>query len=202
MSLLQNHPELLSAYRAGDDAALASIYRHYSAPLAAYCRSLARGIGNAELCQPSAVQDVMQEAFMRAFSKPARLAYDGQRDFLPYLKAIARNCALNALRRRSGELLFRHERLRGVGEALSNEYGYEPDVLATLEAYLSSLPPALKDLYEQRFERELSQESASAALGLTRRSLRTLEARFTRGLRRALAVAGHFPERPAATPRD
>jgi RNA polymerase sigma factor (sigma-70 family) len=200
MPWLRNDPRLLSAYRAGEHSALASVYRHYAGPLQAYFRTLARGTGVTELSQPSAIQDLLQEAFLRAFSRQARSAYDARRDFAPYLKVIARNCFVDAIRRRKSELLVTQEHLIELGEPPATDEGYDPDVLATLEAYLASLPPALKDVYEQRFALELSQEVACATLGLSRNSLRTLEARFTRGLRRALAVAGHAPQRsPFAT---
>jgi DNA-directed RNA polymerase specialized sigma24 family protein len=55
-----------------------------------------------------------------------------------------------------------------------------------LTAYVAALPPPLRGVYEQRFVLGNSQADASAALGITRRRLRTDEARLMSGLRRAL----------------
>jgi len=45
-------------------------------------------------------------------------------------------------------------------------------------------------VYEQRFELGVTQEAACKTLGVSRRSLRTLEDRLRRGLRKSLALAG------------
>jgi DNA-directed RNA polymerase specialized sigma24 family protein len=66
----------------------------------------------------------------------------------------------------------------------------DPRLLAVLESYLSSLPPPLHGVYEQRFALGLSQQEACRILGLTRRKLRTGEERLRSGLRKALRGAG------------
>ena len=63
----------------------------------------------------------------------------------------------------------------------------------------ASLQPELRGVYEERFERGLSQTETSERLGLSRRALRTLETHLRRGLRKSLLMAGllrdasHFP---------
>src|SRR5690606_32798406 len=66
----------------------------------------------------------------------------------------------------------------------------DPRVNLVLATYLASLPPELKGVYEQRFVLGKSQEHACAVLGITRRRLRTDEARLKTGLRRALVREG------------
>jgi RNA polymerase sigma factor (sigma-70 family) len=190
MSTLQSDPELLAAYRDGCPIALAAVYRDHVRALDVYFRALARGAGAPELRQASVVQDLLQEAFIRAFSAPARRAYDGQRDFSPYLKAIARNCFIDAWRKRQLEarLIAFDAPSRLEGLAVSEEPP-DPEMVATLERSLSELCPSLRQLYEARFDRGLSQEAACKALGLSRRSLRTLEARLRRDIRKALLDA-------------
>jgi RNA polymerase sigma-70 factor, ECF subfamily len=51
------------------------------------------------------VEDLVQDSFMRAFSPPARAAYDGIRDYGPYLLTIVRNTVADALRVRQREVL-------------------------------------------------------------------------------------------------
>jgi len=192
MPLVRNTPQLLCDFRAGKPAALEVIYRHYVRGVDIYLRALARSAGNAELGQPSSIADLLQEVFIRAFSCNARKAYDGLRDFGPYLNAIARNCFIDALRR------GKKERLLGLNAPavdleempVSPPEQYEPVIIAVLESYLRELPGPLRGVYEQRFELGVSQEVACDKLGMSRRSLRTAEEHLRSGLRKALLLAG------------
>jgi RNA polymerase sigma factor (sigma-70 family) len=195
MPLLRTDPELLAAFRAGDRAALDTVYRTYVRGLEVYFRSLARSTGNAELLQVTMVQDLVQEAFIRAFSPASRCAYDENRDFSPYLKTIARNCFIDAVRKRKSERPPLEVLAFEAGEIAWGE-SHDPEVLAALEAYLGGLPAALESVYQQRFVLGRSQVVASAALGLSRRTLRTREDHLRRGLRRALQLAGLLRPEP------
>jgi RNA polymerase sigma factor (sigma-70 family) len=192
MPLVRNTPQLLLDFRAGKPAALEAIYRHYVRGVDIYLRALARSAGSGELAQPSAIADLLQEVFIRAFSPNARKAYDGLRDFGPYLNTIARNCFIDALRR------GKKERLLGLSASsvaleempMNTQEQYEPVVIAVLESYLSELPAPLRDVYEQRFELGVSQEAACDKLGISRSALRTAEEHLRSGLRKALLLAG------------
>jgi RNA polymerase sigma factor (sigma-70 family) len=154
-------------------------------------RALARASHAPELRQTEALVDLLQEAFIRAFSPGARLAYDGTRPYEPYLRKIAKNLFIDQLRARGRTV---EESLDAVldGESLASECEElaDPRVNAVLNAYLAGLPPPLRGVYEQRFVLGNSQEGSCAALGITRRRLRTDEARLMSGLRRALLDNG------------
>jgi RNA polymerase sigma factor (sigma-70 family) len=200
MPLFRNTPQLLVAFREGTPAALENVYRYYVRPLDGYLRALARVVGAPDLSQPSAVADLLQEVFIRAFSTNSRMAYDGLREFAPYLNTIARNCFFDALRKRRKEVLIAPEDLPLTADDATDQLaGYDPKVVAVLDAYLSELPPRLKGIYEQRFERGLSQEAACETLGVSRRTLRTGEEHLRRGLRKALLLAGALDARPGVT---
>ena len=191
MPLLRNDPQLLRAFRAGERAALAAVYRHYVRSVDVYLRALSHRSGTPELRQASAIQDILQDVFMRVFADGARQAYDERRDFAPYLRAVARNSFVDTLRKRQGEKALSAEDLALC--ALEPSYptaDYERQVLATLEIYLDDISPDLRAVYEQRFVLGRSQQAACDTLGVTRRSLRTLEDRLRRGLRRSLLLAG------------
>ena len=191
MPLLRSDPELLAAFREGRRAALETVYRHYARAIDIYLRGLAKHANVAELSRADCVKDLLQETFVHAFSQSARDTYDGIRDFLPYLKTIARHCFVDFLRKRKYELpLHWDETADTLGEPDVADDAYEPEVVATLRAYLRDLDPQLKRVYEQRFEQGLSQEAACVKLGLSRRSLRTQEEHLRRGLRKALLMAG------------
>jgi RNA polymerase sigma factor (sigma-70 family) len=190
MPLLRNDPQLLAAFRAGERSALETVYRFYARPLESYFCALARRSAVAAFSHSGAIQDLLQEAFIRAFSYSARQSYDASRDFSPYIKAIARNAFVDALRKRKHEIPFEeHEEALTLDE-VRVDADYEPEVLAVLEAYLGQLSPDLRGVYEQRFELGLTQEAACRTLGVSRRSLRTLEEQLRRGLRRTLSLAG------------
>lgn len=191
MPLFRNTPELLVAFRQGKPEALKCVYRYYVRPVDTYFRALARFAGTPELAQPSAAADLLQEVFIRAFSEKARLAYDGVREFSPYLNTIVRNCFFEMLRKRRREVLIAPEDLPlSVEHTPSMDDTYDPKIMAVLEAYLKGLPPLLLGVYRQRFELGLSQEAACEALDVSRRTLRTSEEHLRRGLRKALLLAG------------
>jgi RNA polymerase sigma-70 factor (ECF subfamily) len=190
MPLFQDVPGLLAAFREGKPEALSTVYRHYVRSVDVYLRALARRAGTPDLCQPSAVADLLQEVFIRAFSPSARMAYDGLRDFGPYLNTIARNCFVDTLRKRRIEVPLGIEDLH-VDEATNVGLDdYDPKVVEVLESYLERLSDPEKRVYEMRFVHGRSQEAACETLGVSRRSLRTAENRLRKGLRKALFMAG------------
>jgi RNA polymerase sigma factor (sigma-70 family) len=194
MSIFREQPDLLEAFRRGERHALERVYRTYVRELDAYLRTLARAATCPELAQPSAIADALQEVFVRAFSPTARNSFQAGRPFSPYLRAIARNFFIDLLRSRAHEVAKADERsFESVVPSSEGEIALEPRVSALLSTYVASLSEPLKGVYEQRFVLGHSQEDACAALGLSRRKLRTAEARLKAGLRKALAHAGVPP---------
>jgi RNA polymerase sigma factor (sigma-70 family) len=191
-SIFDGEPLLLEAFRAGEDAALAVIYRRYSEALGAHLAVLARATGTLELAQPSAVADLLQEVFARAFSENARSSYDERRPYGPYLHAIAKNCFIDLLRKRRRDLACElHDPASlDLDPSAAEEDEFERTLLPVVESYVSGLPAPLRDVYEQRFAIGLTQKAACDVLGITRRTLRTAEAHLKRGVREALFVAG------------
>jgi RNA polymerase sigma factor (sigma-70 family) len=192
MTIFQGQPELLEAFRRGDRWALEHVYRAHVRMLDGYLRNLARAGNARELGLSSSVADALQEVFIRVFSQSARSAYDEMRPYAPYLRRIAKNLFIDQLRAQGRDLEQLVDTLPdgsedapGEGEPLA-----DPRVASVLTAYLSTLPPPLLWVYEQRFVLGNSQESACSALGVTRRRLRTDEERLKSGLRRALVTNG------------
>jgi RNA polymerase sigma factor (sigma-70 family) len=191
MPLLRNDATLLAAFRAGRREALGRVYRAYVQSVERYVRALARASGNSALGQASAVADLLQEIFVRAFSPGARDGYDGLRDFGPYLNRIAHNCFVDVARATGREILKQPEEMALVlDDADPEQDNCDPRTLSVLTAYLGVLPAPLRGIYEQRFVLGHSQDEAAAASGLSRRAIRTGEQRLRRGLRKALVRAG------------
>jgi RNA polymerase sigma factor (sigma-70 family) len=189
---LQNNPDLFAAFREGRREALEQVYVAHVGSIERYVRALARSHGRRDIDQTGMVGDLIQEIFVRAFSGTARAGYDGCRQFDPYLKAIARNCFIDVLRARGREELKNPDELAALSDHNLSTDGAAADLtmLAVVASYLRTLPPNLNDVYQQRFVLERSQEAASHALDLSRRTIRTAEARLVSGLRKALALRG------------
>lgn len=133
--------------------------------------------------------DLVQETFARAFSQRARLAFDGLRDFGPYLATIARNLLVDWARRQGREI-----QTDSVAAQLAQEDGDELDVpwadaatIRIVEDYLAGLPRELADVHRERYVHSRSQRDAAKILGISRQQLRTRENRLRDGLRRLLA---------------
>ena len=84
--------ELMRAVQAGDEAAFPLLYRRYERRLLGF---LGPYVGD-----PGLAEDLLQETFLRVFRQ--RASYESRGAFRTWLFAIARNLALDHLRRRRG----------------------------------------------------------------------------------------------------
>jgi RNA polymerase sigma factor (sigma-70 family) len=200
MPLFRTRPDLIAAFREGRREAMEQVYRHYVRSVDAYLRALAFR-NEPSLVRPATVSDLIQETFVKAFSEKARLAYDPQRDYSPYLKTIARNCLIDARRARGREVLEADLCLPAdaLAESAADDRLYDPKVATILRVYIRDLPSSLRGVYEQRYVLGHSQHESCSVLGVTRRNLRTSEERLKRGLRNALKAGGVF-RRDVAVP--
>lgn len=201
-----------SALRTGDPRALEAVYWAFVDQVAALVRrgfvySRDRVVVVPGVGEPQAQLDLIQETFLRLFSEQARRAYDPQRPLRPYLLRIAKNLMIDRLRRSGREVNAASDGLdSGVGDidALLDEDGpipaEDPASLAhwhrqreATRAWASRLATELKAIYDLRYERSLGQELSAERLGISRRRVRTLEARLRRCLRKELKKKGLWP---------
>jgi RNA polymerase sigma-70 factor (ECF subfamily) len=85
---------LLSAIRSGDESAMAQMYDRYS--------SIVYSVSLRVLGDTGAAEDVLQDVFMQLWRNPG--GFDSSRGNLgPWLAVIARNRAIDVLRRRRPE---------------------------------------------------------------------------------------------------
>ena len=196
--LLRGQPGILVLFRRGDPATLKSIYWAYIGRIEQIIR---RGLGwwrgrqDGRGMLSRDVEDLVQETFGRAFAPRARQAYDGQRDYGPYLSTIARRVLVDALRADRGLMFADTQVPPDDGADVETFFGEdsdwaEPETVAVVRAYLAGLPRELAEVHHQRYVLGLSQELAAAGLCLTRQRLRTLERKLRSGLKRALTKAG------------
>jgi RNA polymerase sigma-70 factor (ECF subfamily) len=188
---------LLDAFRAGERSALESVYRHYVGAVVAVLRGgvALSGGGRVPGAPADVVSDLVQETFIRAFSERARLAYDGLRDYQPYLLTIARNLLIDWARTQGRTL----ELPEDLGELPAETPLASARHLGVAEAYIASLSGELRQAHEQRYVLGRTQEEAARALGVSRHHVRTLERHLQQGLRRAIARSekSHVEKRSA-----
>ena len=189
MPVFADRPELLRAFRAGDTAALETVYWAYVDDVARLVVRAAAPAADARGVSAHDRADLIQETFSRAFAERARLGFDGLRAYRPYLLTISRNLIADWARRRGRELP-----VETIGDDLAaapaepdDAANVSPGELAVVERYLAGLDATLAGVYRERYISGCSQEECARTLGLSRQRVRTLEEKLRQGLRRALA---------------
>jgi RNA polymerase sigma factor (sigma-70 family) len=176
--------DFLQRFRAGERAVLAKIYFAYVDEVEAYVRRFLaiysrRGGAGSDL------GDLVQEAFVRAFAEKARHTFDGQREYGPFLGALARNLMVDWARRNGRELPT--EDVDRFPESPPSEREWaDADTMAAVNAYIGELTPELREIHELRYVQCRSQEETCTALAISRQALRTREKHLREGLRRRL----------------
>jgi RNA polymerase sigma factor (sigma-70 family) len=208
--IFEGNRPLLDAFRRGDRDALTAVYRRYVDDVDVLVRRGFVSEANGHLYVPGVrdvekERDLVQEVFARAFAETARLAFDGLRPYRPYLLRIAKNLLVDQLRKRKrtvaegsptdaidiDELL---ERNGPVVEPLEEDLHFRALTEAT-RAFLGGLDEEARTLVALRFEEQKSQEEVAAQMGVTRRRVRTLEERVSRGLRGWLRKRGFHEQK-------
>ena len=195
MALLENNRPLLDAFRRGEEWALRMVYREYAPKVARYAK------WNFEMSYVD-VSETTQLTFIRAFSEPARLSYDGLRPYLNFILRAAHNVAVNELKK----AWRRHETMPEAADDAWPETlasAVEDDVEARafraerqklLATLTQVLDPLERRVLEKRFIEEMTQEAAAEALGLTRQRVRTIERNIRAKAFRVFKTSGYLPK--------
>jgi RNA polymerase sigma-70 factor (ECF subfamily) len=162
--------------RRGDPDAFDSLLARYQNRLFRY---LVRLTANSAVAQ-----DLFQETWLRVITRIHR--YDERRPFEPWLFAVARNLAIDHLRKASPESLdepfeggeSRIARL-DAGEPGSLERLLERERRALLERRLEELPALYREALSLRFEEEMTFEEMAIVLAAP---LSTVKSRVQRAL--------------------
>jgi len=220
--LLMEDRALREGYRRGERSALERVYHHYVSDVT---RLLQGGFSFLSAGQPYrfvgypsafALQEAVQETFIRAFAERARLSYSGLQPFAPYLLGIARNLVIDDFRRRRRELsLFVAERPEGApGPSLD---GVDPVVLASspisawtqarhdpeqeasrrqvsaaLDRFMEGLDADERRLVELLYLERLSQQAIAEALQIDRNHVRKRIQQLRMGLLRHMKSQGQI----------
>jgi RNA polymerase sigma factor (sigma-70 family) len=186
--------EFLNGFRRGDRDVLARVYSEYVDEIERFVRSFfASQYQRLRLAVRAAdLEDVVQEIFIRAFSRPARVAFDAARPYGPFLGALARNLVVDWMRQRFPRISAEDVELFATTPDQAHEL--EPpwadgETMRLVNHYIAQLSPELREIHELRYVEARTQQEACKALGLSRQQLRTREAHLRDGLRRALKRA-------------
>lgn len=140
------------------------------------------------------VDDLVHEVFARLLA-PRSVGLSRERDPIPYLVTMALNLHRDLLRKRrrqsaglGGEHLRETRVLASVAPSALEDHELQRRAqLELIAVYVAALPTELSVVYEARYVRGLSQQVTAGLLGVSRRQVRTLEARVLSGALQALA---------------
>jgi RNA polymerase sigma-70 factor (ECF subfamily) len=171
----------LRLFHEGDRPTLERIYR---AHFEALKRSVGAVLGWADR------DTVVHDVFLRLMTRrDVRASFQGGR-FGAWLVVIARNQAIDYLRRRDREV---PEGQRPCPAELPGDVAVDlrGEARVVIDRFRKEvLPPKWAPVFEARFVKQLTQEEAAAALGMGRSTLAYQEARVRRLLRRFVLEEG------------
>lgn len=167
---------LIEALQLGDAGAFAELYRRHHDRLYRYCMY--------RLGEPHEAEDVVQEAFTRAWVNAPRLR--GELRFYPWLRTIAGNLCTDIGRKRA-----RVQPTSAVDPGLTD--GGQDNIIervdiALLEQAMSRLPERHREVLALRETDGLSYEQLAARTGTTVGTVESLLWRARQGLKRQFAV--------------
>jgi RNA polymerase sigma-70 factor, ECF subfamily len=159
---------LVGAIRSGDRGAMAALYDRYS--------SIVYAVALRVLQDTSAAEDVLQDIFMQLWRKPG--AFDATRgNMAAWLAVIARNRAIDALRRRRPQDDI-EEVIVSVEPDLASE-AERSRAMEKVRVALQAMPPSQRSALELAYFEGLSHSEIAAKTG---EPLGTIKTRIRTGL--------------------
>lgn len=163
--------ELIAAVAAGDDGALAALYRRYERPLHAF---LARYTGGRD------VDDLVQESWLRVVRAADR--FDPSRRFSTWLFQIALNLARDWRRRPPAEPVDPQRTIHLVAP----DHEAVVDAGLDVERLLAALPEAQRAVVVLRHFHDLGEDEVAAILSIPRG---TVKSRLHNAMDRLMGLA-------------
>jgi RNA polymerase sigma-70 factor (ECF subfamily) len=161
----------------GDREALAGIYRRYSPGIYGYIRSI--------VLDPHEAEDLTQQVFIKLMTI-RRPALAGP-DFAPWLLRVARNTAIDSLRRR------RRTQLRDPHKWMPGGVAPDEEARRSLEDALCELSPGQRDVVLLTDVFGLTPRETARCLGKSDDAVNMLHHRARRRMRDRLAGFGSGP---------
>jgi RNA polymerase sigma-70 factor (ECF subfamily) len=167
----------MAAAQRGDAAAYEALLRALLPPLRDFVRRLVR--------DPNGVEDIVQGVLISVHR--ARHTWRSERPFGPWWRAIARNAAIDALRRRTRSAQ-RELPLDSVPEPTASESAIGPDAPLdpALRDAMTTLPAQQREALEMVHLEGLSMSEAAERAGVSVEAIKTRSHRGIVALRRLL----------------
>lgn len=192
--------ELLEEFRRGTPNALEQVYLHYAPQLYTY---LQKGFSFSSqgtwyrvhsILDPVEQENLVQETFIRCFSPKARMQYDGERPYLPYLQRTCQRIFIGQKRlaKRFVEYNPELDSEPEPNEQTQQEELEKQELLSLLKQYLETCDEREQRVFEAIFERNESQKQAAERLEMGRMQVRTSLQKIRRGLIRHFRETGYL----------
>jgi RNA polymerase sigma-70 factor, ECF subfamily len=170
-------PELSRRFREGDPDAVRAVYRQYAGAVHTVARSI---VGDREI-----VAEVVQTTFVKAWRAAA--TFEGDRDLAPWLYAIARRTAIDALRYERRPTRGDHAPEVDTGiEAISFERTWE---VHEVRRAIDDLAPDEREVVRRSHLLGQTHQEISDELDIP---LGTVKSRSSRAHRRLAAALAHL----------
>lgn len=169
---------LLERFAQGDQAALEALYRRFSTEVYVWILRIVR--------DSSAAEDVLAEAFWRAYRAHAR--FNASRSFGAWMRRIATNVSLDHLRRER-----RHAVSDQAGRETSAPAGADPDLRESITVAFRRLPPKLRVVASLALIEDRPLVEIAEALGVPVGTVKSRLSRASARLRQELARLGVRP---------
>jgi RNA polymerase sigma factor (sigma-70 family) len=218
--LLIKNPELLSAFRRGEKAAMEQVYRFYVKGVSHFLqkgfsfRSSERFFYFKGYRSPFDLHNAVQEVFRRAFEERARLSYNGVNSYSNWILAIARNMVINQFRNKEipfsqfedrtgegGPRQFENEITEEFSGVLYGTASEKQDIALEnaqlrelMQRFMAQLSEEDRELVRLRYTEGLGQEEAAKELKSTRMKIRTQESKIRRRLIGYLRNSGYLDQ--------
>ncbi len=175
--------ELITAYLAGDEGAFALVVQHHLKSVYSFAFRLTG----------DEAEDIVQDTFLKAWKNVRR--YDSSSaKFKTWLMRIARNTAIDHLRRKKPETFSHFENEQGDSpfenafddEPLPDELAARADDARAVQNALEKLSPLHREVILLRYMNQLSFEEIGAVLSESSNTMRSRNRRALAELRRHL----------------
>jgi RNA polymerase sigma-70 factor (ECF subfamily) len=183
---LEHDSALVAAFKRGDQAALATVFRTYADDVARQAR--------ASRLPEHDVEALTHDVFVKAFAPAARARWDGTRPFGAWLNTLTRNALVDRARKeRRLELRAPDDMPDVATEAQSAADDHDARELNdVLQAVVGGCDELERAVFRARFEEGLSFPQAAKALGLSEIRVRTIDTRLRARLLEQARGAGFF----------
>jgi RNA polymerase sigma-70 factor, ECF subfamily len=203
--LLVENRRLLDRFRSGESAALTEVFRTYASGVARLLRMGFEFSSDGRHCRFHGVrtefdlEDRLHDVFMRAFSEPARLAYDGINPYATYLRTIAKNLIIDDFRRKeralteySIELVESAAAPRSESEGDPEREASTTELAGLVASFETSLSERERTIYRLRFREELEHRDIVARTGISASQVKTSEKRIRMAFFEFMKRHGYF----------